>query len=127
LPNPSGVNRRRRPQKKEEPKFLRKAFAGYGRGAPVKVIRILVWTIGIWFASAVLFGDSGLISILRMRGMRAGLRQEIAALEQEKAETEAYRDDLRNDPATIERIAREEYGMIADGETCYRVELDGEE
>ena len=81
MPNPAGVNRKKRPTKKKEPRFLRKAFPGYGRGAPVKVLRILAWTIGIWFACSILLGDTGLISIVRMRGMRDDLEAEIGALE----------------------------------------------
>ncbi len=127
MPNPAGVNRRKRPARKKEPQFLRKAFPGYGRGAPVKVLRILAWTIGIWFACSILLGDTGLISIVRMRGMRDDLEAEIGALESQKADTETHRDNLENDPATIERIAREEYGMIRDGEICYRVETGEDE
>ncbi len=126
MPNPSGVNRRKRPAKKE-PRFLRKPFPGYGRGAPAKVLRILAWAIGIWFASAILFGDSGLFSIQRMHRMKRSLQEEVAALEEAKSEMEKYRDDLENDSWTIEKVAREEYGMIKDGEICYRVELDDEE
>lgn len=124
MPNPSGVNRRKRPPKKQEPRFLRKVFPGYGRGAPAKVLRILGWTVAIWFASAVLFGDSGLFSILRMKNMKGALDDEIEILEEVKAATEERRNDLNNDPETIEELAREEYGMIKDGEICYRVKRE---
>jgi cell division protein FtsB len=127
VPNPSGVNRRKRPPKKQEPRFLRKVFPGYGRGAPAKVLRILGWTVAIWFVSAVLFGDSGLFSILRMRGMKRSLEEEIEVLEEVKAATEEHRDDLKNDPEAIEELAREEYGMIKDGEICYRVKREDDE
>jgi cell division protein FtsB len=127
VPNPSGVNRRKRPARKKEPRFLRKAFPGYGRGAPVKVLRVLAWTIGIWFACSILLGDTGLFSIVRMHGMRDDLEAEMRALELEKAETEELRGNLENDPATIEKIAREEYGMIRDGEICYRIDAGDEE
>ena len=122
MPNPSGVNRRKKHQKKQEPRFLRKAFPGYGRGASTNVLRILAWTIGLWFAYAVLFGDTGLVSIVSMHGMRDDLVAEISELEAQRAETEELRDDLENDPWTLEKVAREEYGMIKEGETCYRVE-----
>jgi cell division protein FtsB len=126
VPNPSGINRRKRPRKKQDPRFLRKVFPGYGRGAPAKVLRILGWTVAIWFVSAILFGDSGLISILRMRGMRSAIEDEIEVLEEAKAAAEKRRDDLQNDPETIEKLAREEYGMVRDGEICYRVKHDDE-
>ena len=54
------------------------------------------------------------------------VRAEIAELEAERAATEERRDDLENDPWTIEKVAREEYGMMRDGETCYRVESQSE-
>lgn len=127
MPNPSGVNRRKRVAKKQDPKFLRKVFPGYGRGAPAKVLRILGWTIAIWFVSAILFGDSGLFSILRMKNMRRAIEDEIEVLEEVKAATEERRDDLKNDPETIEELAREEYGMIRDGEITYRVKHDDDE
>jgi cell division protein FtsB len=126
MPTSSGENRRRI-TKKEEPRFLRRTFEGYGRGAPAKVLRILGWTIAIWFVSAILLGDSGLFSILRMKGMKGALQDEITALETERDNAEAYNDSLRNDPWTVEKVAREEYGMIKEGETCYRVVLEDDE
>ena len=126
MPTSSGENKKRM-AKKEEPRFLRRAFDGYGRGAPAKVLRILGWTIAIWFVSSILLGDSGLFSILRMKGMKGALQDEISALEIDRDESAAYNDDLRNDPWAVEKVAREEYGMIKEGETCYRVVLEDEE
>ncbi|MFH1502805.1 MAG: septum formation initiator family protein [Candidatus Eisenbacteria bacterium] len=126
MPNTSGVNRKKAPPRKKEPRFLRKAFPGYGRGTSAKVLRILAWTVGLLFAYAVLFGDTGLVSIVRMHGMRDELVAEMSSLEAERTATEERRDDLENDPWAIEKVAREEFGMIRDGETCYRVEPDAE-
>ncbi len=127
MPNASGVNRRRKPPKKEEPRFLRKPFLGYGRGAPTKILKILGWALALWFVSAILFDDSGLFSIVRMRGMERELDQEIAELALERDETEAYRDALEDDPEAIEKVAREEYGMIKDGEIVYLLPTEDEE
>ena len=126
MPNPLGVNRRKTPPRQEEPKFLRKVFPGYGRGASTRVVRIIVFVIAAWFSSAILLGDNGLFSILQMKGMTRSLEHDIHALEDLKAQTLDLRDDLTSDPWTIEKVAREEYGMIRDGETCYRVKLDEE-
>ncbi|MFH1864777.1 MAG: septum formation initiator family protein [Candidatus Eisenbacteria bacterium] len=126
MPTPTGENRKRG-AKKEEPRFLRRTFEGYGRGAPAKVLRILGWTIAVWFVSAILLGDSGLFSILRMKGMKGALQDEISALEHARDEAATYNDDLLNDPWTVEKVAREEYGMIKEGETCYRVVLEEDE
>ena len=121
MPNISGVNRRLERKEKEEPRFLRKVFPGYGRGAPAKVLRVIGLTVAIWLLASVLLGDSGLFSILRMKAMKRSLRDEIQALEKQKGETAALKKDLETDPWAIEKLAREEYGMIKDGETCYRV------
>ena len=126
MPSTSGENKRR-VAKKEEPRFLRGSVAAYGRGAPAKVLRILGWTIAIWFVTAILMGDSGLFSILRMKGMKGTLQDEISALEHERDAAAEYNEDLTNDPEAVERVAREDYGMIKEGETCYRVVLEDEE
>mgnify|MGYP002395694558 CR=1 FL=1 len=126
MPSATGENRRRT-ERKEEPRFLRKRLTDQGRGASARVLRILGWTIAVWFVSAILMGHSGLFNILRMKGMKGELRDEIEALELARDEAAEYNDDLRNDPETVEKVAREEYGMIKDGEVCYRVVLEDEQ
>lgn len=126
MPNPLGVNRKKMPPRPEEPRFLRKVFPGYGRGASTRVMRIIVFVIAAWFSSAILLGDSGLVSIFQMKGMKRSLEHDIHSLEDVKAQTKELRGNLTNDPWTIEKVAREEYGMIKDGETCYRVQLEEE-
>jgi cell division protein FtsB len=126
MPSATGENRRRS-EKKEEPKFLRKRLTDQGRGASARVLKILGWTIAVWFVSAILMGDSGLLSIVRMKGMKGGLQDEIQALELARDEAARYNEDLRNDPEAVEKVAREEYGMIKDGEVCYRVVLEDDE
>lgn len=49
------------------------------------------------------------------------LRERTHNLEQESAELREKIDRLRIDPALLERIAREEYGMKKEGETVYKV------
>jgi cell division protein FtsB len=41
-------------------------------------------------------------------------------LQQEIDSLRAWADSLQNDSATIERLAREQYGMIREGEILYR-------
>jgi len=127
MPNPKGVNRRRRPKpKKQEQKFLRKAFLGDGPSVPAKVLKILGWALLVWVISVVFFGDTGLVSILRMRSMKQSLEGDIRILEEAKAEAAEWKEALEGDPETIERVAREEYGMICDGERVYRFVDEGE-
>jgi cell division protein FtsB len=63
------------------------------------------------------------------------LRKERVEMEARLADTRAALDTLRSyegllerDPATIERVARERFGMVREGEVLYRfVELQGGE
>ncbi|TVP75863.1 MAG: septum formation initiator family protein [Gemmatimonadales bacterium] len=46
------------------------------------------------------------------------------ALAEEVARLESRADALENDPATLEQLARERFGMIRDGEVLYRFAED---
>ena len=78
--------------------------------------------IAAYFA---LFG--GEYSLLELRRLRSDLAAEQMRLEAARAEIarlEARVDSLENDSATIERIARERYGLIRPGERLYRFVQD---
>jgi len=71
----------------------------------------------------------GTFSVFDLRSARASVQTERAALGEIEAEIDSLRawaDSLREDPATIERIARERFGMIREGETLYRFAPEGE-
>lgn len=68
-----------------------------------------------------LFG--GEYSLLELRSARAAVLVESSELERLDLQIDsltALSDSLRNDPVTLERIAREQFGMIREGETLYR-------
>lgn len=68
-----------------------------------------------------LFG--GEYSLLELQRLESDLAQEQVRLEEARAEItrlQARVDSLENDSATIERIARERYGLIRPGERLYR-------
>ena len=78
---------------------------------------------GLLLAAVYYAVFGGEYSIFELREARADLEAERAALvvvQQEIDSLEVWADSLRSDDATIERIAREEYGMIRPGETLYR-------
>jgi cell division protein FtsB len=79
------------------------------------------WPQAVLFVACVLlvnaiFGDKGLTDTLRARRAYASAMQDLARLKRENA---ALRDEarrLRNDPATIEAVARGELGLVRPGE-----------
>lgn len=51
------------------------------------------------------------------------LKEKTEQLEAETARLKQQIEDLKNDPALLERIAREEYGMKKEGETVYKIKV----
>lgn len=68
-----------------------------------------------------LFGDRGLLHLLDQRHRAEALAQEIDALQAENASLVLEIAALRSDPRAIERVAREELGMLRPGETVFLV------
>ncbi|MCH7992014.1 MAG: septum formation initiator family protein, partial [Gemmatimonadetes bacterium] len=91
-----------------------------------KLKRAIVPALLVVAAYYAVFG--GEYSVFDLRAARASVesaREELAEIHRQPDSLEAWADSLKSDPATLERIAREEYGMIREGETLYRF-VDGE-
>ena len=77
--------------------------------------------IGVTVAGALaVFAGSG---VLRVRAMQQEIRQletELATLRAQTTKLTATIDKLRNDPAYIEKLAREDLGYVREGETVLK-------
>lgn len=65
----------------------------------------------------------GEYSIMDVRRARAERRAELAEVERLRAQNDSLRalvDSLEHDPGMLERLARERFGLIRDGEVLYR-------
>ena len=77
---------------------------------------------------AVFGGEHSWLDLRRARSAVAVESVELAEIRVEIDSLRARAESLENDPATLERLARERYGMIRDGEILYRfVDGAGEE
>lgn len=80
------------------------------------VVRVLLGlTLCVVLVDGV-FGPRGVIENTRLRRRNAALAASLASL---KSQNDALRDDVRRlaeDPAAIEELAREELGLLKDGE-----------
>ena len=86
-----------------------------------KLPRLIMPALLIVAAYYAMFG--GEYSLFELRGARASVDSEQATLAELEGRIDslaAWADSVRSDPATLERIAREQFGMIRDGETLYR-------
>ena len=72
-----------------------------------------------------LLGENGWGSYRRLRRERAKLATEVDSLRLRQQELARSIEHLRSDPATLERLAREKYGMLGEGEQI--IEVVGEE
>ncbi len=76
---------------------------------------------GVLLALAAWGGEYSTADWLTMRRQLADEREQVAALEIEVDSLAKAAQDLETNPAVQERVAREEFGMIRDGEILYRV------
>jgi cell division protein FtsB len=72
---------------------------------------LLAFAAAILVANA-LAGDRGLTATARARNDRRALTAEIDSLRAENARLRALAQALKNDPATIEAVARRELGLL---------------
>jgi cell division protein FtsB len=71
-------------------------------------------------AVMAIFGDNGLLALRRLRGEVDTLVRDVRALEAENERLSRAIAELQEDPAVIERIAREELGLVRPGERVLR-------
>lgn len=70
------------------------------------------------------FDNKGIIARVRLETQKKELEQKIVQAEAETKALHAQIKALQGDKKTIEKIAREKYGMAKSGETVYRVKKD---
>lgn len=69
-------------------------------------------------------GERGLMNVLSMRKELHKIQQNNKSLEQENESLKEYSYLLKNDTHYIEKIAREELGLLKSGEVVYFFEND---
>jgi cell division protein FtsB len=69
---------------------------------------------------AVWGGEYSVFTLLRLTHDRREAERDLARARHEADSLRVEARKLEDDPATIERVARERFGMIRDGETLYR-------
>lgn len=86
--------------------------------------RLLNYTIGfvlIVLVADALVGDKGMIDTIRARRHYQEVADGLAQKRQENARLRDQIRRLKEDPATIESLAREQLGLIRDGEVVFIV------
>lgn len=86
-----------------------------------RIIRYVLVALGFALIVNGLFGERGLVDTFRARRDYARLEAHVRRLKAENAALREQARQLREDPAAIEAIAREELGLIYPGETLFIV------
>lgn len=81
-----------------------------------------VWAalgIALWGSAYTLLGASGYAGVVRARAEIVELEEAVVAAAGANRDLEAEIAAVKTDPATIERLAREEFFLARPGETIY--------
>ena len=81
-----------------------------------KLLALLGIAAGLWLVLMLVGGDSGALALFRARGAHADLESRVEQLEAENERLRAEIRSLEEDPAEVERIAREELMMARPNE-----------
>jgi len=82
---------------------------------------VLSVVIGFPVLLFLLFGSHGIIQRIRLQHQKVELEMKIQQAEVETKRLQAESKALDGDKKAIEKVAREKYGMVRDGETVYKV------
>ena len=88
----------------------------------VSITRFLLPSLlGLAAYYAVFGGEYSLLELRRARAEIEIRERELVSLNKTLDSLRAWVDSLQNDSATLERLAREQFGMIREGEVLYRL------
>jgi cell division protein FtsB len=85
------------------------------------------FVIGAALIFAVWGGEYSTWNWLTLRREEAKMKEEVAQLHEEVDSLKALKKQIEIDPSLQERIARDQFGMIAKGEYLYIIEADSGE
>ena len=74
-----------------------------------------------YFTYSFLFDSMGFMKYLSMKRTHAQVADEIQALQEKNARLRKDIDAVKNDPVTVETLARERLGMVRKDETVFLV------
>jgi len=93
------------------------------RGSRTSRRKKLLAAAGVLFAlyllASFIFGEMGLVKYYRMKAQYNSLTEETAELKQNNVGLRKDVYALKNDPAYVERIARDKLGLARKGEIVY--------
>ena len=84
-----------------------------------KIVLSVILVAMLGFLGEILFGDNGLIELVRLRADHQLLLDQNSVLTRENLQMCRTIDRLQNDPRYIENVARQELGMVRSNELIF--------
>ena len=85
---------------------------------------LLAALIVVPVVSFATFSNRGILKRLTLEGEKSAMQAKVHLASQEQRRLQDLSKSLENDPKAIEKVAREKYGMVRDGETVYKVKKE---
>ena len=82
--------------------------------------RVVLGVLGVLAVGGVAIGANGMMRVWEMRRELETLERDIVQLRTQTQKLSQTVDRLRNDPAYIEKLAREDLGYVRPGETVLK-------
>jgi cell division protein FtsB len=82
---------------------------------------LFAFLFAIAMALIAVFGDQGFLAYRSLTSQEHRLRREVLNLRQQQDDLRQRVLALREDPATIERLARERLGLVMTGDTIIQI------
>lgn len=86
--------------------------------------RVVSLAVALIACVYLLFDNKGIIRRISMEFKKRELIEKVAEAREETKTLQAHLKAVEGDKKTIEKLARERYGMARNGETVYRVKKD---
>jgi cell division protein FtsB len=86
-------------------------------------VRIIVLA-GIPLLAFVTFNNKGILQHIHLQQEKREMQEKIANAQKEQLRLQQVSKALDKDPKMIEKVAREQYGLVREGETVYKVKKD---
>lgn len=82
--------------------------------------RLGIAAVALLAASLAGFGVRESIRVWQLRQELSALERDVSALTEQQQKLEKIAERLRSDPAYLEKLAREDMGMVREGETVLK-------
>jgi cell division protein FtsL len=82
---------------------------------------MIACSVVVLMGGYVVFGNHGILQRMRLQQQKAELEVKIKQAEEETKSLQSQSKALDGDKKAIEKVAREKYGMVREGEKVYKV------